>query len=923
MVGELLPNGYDFHHVPRTNGRTGGGVGIVFKTELSLKVTSSSASDANTSQFEYINCCTDNKCATIRFVVVYRPPTSTRNGLKTSTFFDEWTCFIEHLSIDHNNIIIVGDVNFHLDVDSNHDARKFKDSLATCGFVQHVNEPTHQKGHTLDVVITKDLKDIIGKLEVTDPVLCDKAGNISGDHYAISFLTQMVNPHPQRRTVNFRKLRAIDVNSFKQCIHQNAKLQEVDIPLDDLVANYNSSLKDIIDLQAPLLNRTITLRPHAPWYSAELRDAKHKRRQLERRWRSTKLEVHHQLYRDYCVVVNRLLCSTKLTYYETQIEQCPHNSKAMFRTVNMLMDNKGGCPLPSHTSDLQLASDFSDFFTSKVSTIRESLNHEDTPSFVPPLDDDATATLHSFTPTTIEEIVRIIKLSPNKSCELDPLPTWLLKLCVQELAPIIAAIVNKSLETSCMPAELKRAHVRPRLKKPCLDPDVLNNYRPVSNLPFISKIIEKVVDARLENHLRENDLHEPLQSAYRKHHSTETALIKIQSDILQALDNGRIAALVLLDLSAAFDTIDHSILTERLHKSFGITGDALTWIISYLRQRNQQVVIGNTPSDDVTIEYGIPQGSVLGPKLYSLYTKPLGDVIRHHQLDMHFYADDTQLYVSFENNAPEKRSTAVTRLNTCIGDIHKWLANNMLKLNDDKTEVILFTSKHALKSHPSVAVTVGEQHVRPATSIRNLGVIYDQPLSMIQHVNSVCRVGYMHVRNIGRIRRYLTEDATKTMIHALVTSRLDYCNALLYGLPASVTNKMQRLQNTCARMITRTRRSDHITPVLIKLHWLPVRRRIEYKMLSHTYRAINRQAPQYLCDMLSLYQPARALRSQSTLTLAVPRARTKTYGDRCFPKAAALLWNSLPASLRDTNSIASFQRGLKTFLFRQEFDNAL
>ena len=228
--------------------------------------------------------------------------------------------------------------------------------------------------------------------------------------------------------------------------------------------------------------------------------------------------------------------------------QCPHNSKAMFRTVNMLMGNKGSCPLPSHTSELQLASDFSNFFTSKVSTIRESLNHVDTSNFVSPLDDDAPATLHSFSPTTIEEIVRIIKLSPNKSCELDPLPTWLLKSCAQELAPIITAIVNRSFETSCMPTELKRAHVRPRLKKSSLDPDVLNNYRPVSNLPFVSKIIEKVVDARLEEHLRENDLHEPLQSAYRKHHSTETALIKIQSDILQAIDSGRVAALVLLDL---------------------------------------------------------------------------------------------------------------------------------------------------------------------------------------------------------------------------------------------------------------------------------------------------------------------------------------------------------------------------------------
>ena len=179
------------------------------------------------------------------------------------------------------------------------------------------------------------------------------------------------------------------------------------------------------------------------------------------------------------------------------------------------------------------------------------------------------------------------------------------------------------------------------------------------------------------------------------------------------------------------------------------------------------------------------------------------------------------------------------------------------------------------------------------------------------------------MRNIGRIWRYLTEDATKTMIYALVISRLDYCNAVLYGLPASVTNKMQRLQNMCARMIARTRRSDHITPVLIKPHWLPVRKRIEYKMLSHTYRAIHRQAPQYLCDMMSVYQPARPLRSQLTLTLAVPRSRTKTYGDRCFPKPAALLWNSLPANLRDMNSISAFQRGLKTFLFRQEYENAL
>ena len=274
----------------------------------------------------------------------------------------------------------------------------------------------------------------------------------------------------------------------------------------------------------------------------------------------------------------------------------------------------------------------------------------------------------------------------------------------------------------------------------------------MSNVPFVSKIIEKVVDTHLEQYLRENILHEPSQSAYSRQNSSETALIKIQSDILLALDNRRVAALVLLDLSAAFDTIDHFILIERLEHTHGISGDALKWMASYLRERNQQVIIGDGASADVLLEYGVPQESVLGPKLYSLYTRPLGDVIRHHQLDVYFYADDTQLYVSSMNNDPEERSTAVARLNDCIKYVRTWLTQNMLKLNDEKTKVILFTSKHGLKSLPNIAVSVGGQQQLHSSSVRDLGVIYDQHLSMTQHVNSVCRTGYYHLGNIGGIR---------------------------------------------------------------------------------------------------------------------------------------------------------------------------
>ena len=269
-------------------------------------------------------------------------------------------------------------------------------------------------------------------------------------------------------------------------------------------------------------------------------------------------------------------------------------------------------------------------------------------------------------------------------------------------------------------------------------------------------------------------MHEPSQSVYRRQHSTETALIEIQSDILQALDNGRVAGLVLLGLTAAFDTIDHFILIERLEHTLGISGDALRRMASYLRERNQQVISGDAASADVLLVCGVPQGSVLGPKLYSLYTRPLGDVIRHHQLYVPFYADDTQLYVSFMDNDSDERLTAVARLNDCIKDVRTWLTQNMLKLNDEKTEVILFTSKHRLKSLPNIAVSVGGQQQLQSSSVRDLGAIYDQHLSMTQHVNSVCRTGYYHLRNIGRIRRYLSHDSAKTLVHALVTSRLDH-----------------------------------------------------------------------------------------------------------------------------------------------------
>ena len=481
-------------------------------------------------------------------------------------------------------------------------------------------------------------------------------------------------------------------------------------------------------------------------------------------------------------------------------------------------------------------------------------------------------------------------------------------------------IVNLSFETTTMPDALKTVMILPRLKKYGLDKDSFQSYHPISNLPFISKVIEKCVAGQLKKHAATNDLDEKFQSAYKNYHSTETAIVRVHNDILCALDKGKSVILLLLVLKAAFDTVSYSTLLTRLSTRFGIGGKALAGFKSYLSSRSQFVRINASTSKSYDLLSGVPQGSILGPLLYSLYTTPLADIARRHNLDFHFYADDSQLYVVFDPSCAWDTDTAKCKIEACVLEMYSWLLSNGLMLSKDKTKLTIISSM--FRPRPELnSIFVSDELIHASSHTSNLGVLFDERFSFNKHISSRCKVSYYHLRNIAHIRRYLDDFCLETVVQAHVMFRLDYCNSVLYGLPSYQIARFQHVQNAAARLISRTQRPNHITPILFSLHWLPIKARISFKILFLTYKILNGLAPGNLSDLISPYKPNRRnLRSAEKNLLAVSRTRFKTFGNRSFPVASPVLWNTIPLAIKNSSTISIFQKRLKTFLFKKYFN---
>lgn len=460
----------------------------------------------------------------------------------------------------------------------------------------------------------------------------------------------------------------------------------------------------------------------------------------------------------------------------------------------------------------------------------------------------------------------------------DGVTITMLKNTFAVVGPHLCHIVNSSLRTGIVPQEWKEALVIPLFKRG--DRDDPANYRPISILSVVGKLCEKVVCSQLSMYLQSNHVLSLCQHGFRPDHSTETAMLETVGYLTANIDQGRISTLLAADTSRAFDTVEHSRLIEKL----GWYGIDTHWFREWLINRTQKIKGSN--SEALSVTHGVIQGSLLGPKLFSIFTNDLAPHIANGKLVM--YADDCQF---LDSDSPDELGMLKERVESTLKIALKWFTQNRLKINPNKTELLVIKSRQR-KHIEHISITFGNNVIQPSPHAKILGVYVDSSLSWEKQVSQVCRRCYSILLSLSKLRNKIPLETKKLLVQALVFPLVSYCLPVWGGCVKTQGNRVQKAINFGARIVSGVKRREHITPVLEALCWLRFDEMVQERDVALVKRLLSSDPPPALASSLSKRSEISNRTTRSTVMdmLELPRVRTE-HARRSFPFRTVSAWN--------------------------------
>ena len=878
---------YNSYHTVRTS-KTGGGVSIYVKdcynsqkvVELSLLEESIESCVVRISMSNTV----------INIIGIYRPPTN----ISLPNFNNTLQELVSNLS-PRQTTFITGDMNIDM-LEPNAYGNEYINIMHSHAFLPTISHPTR---------VTQNSSKLIDHIWLNKTIPCE-SGVINSDfsdHFPIFILTKFEHSVSKHIDKSFRDHAQANLRSLyddtSEWLHQFSHMDFTNINAE--AEYFHHKLYETYNINCPIRRKTMSINKFKnPWINYQLLNKIQTKHELFRLYKLG--EISFDEYNQYKNSVTRELRTTKKRYYNNLFQLSNGNIRETWKNIKTLTNKKQNRNLidkiiydnAEATTPANIANAFNDHFATVATKLDSSIPRTNTSpaSFLDP------PRMHSFyaPPTTATEVSSIISNFKTKGCHLQSIPVYIFKYLKNLVAPTIAYLFNRTLTEGIFPECLKLARIVPIYKSD--NKQDVSNYRPISTLPVLAKIFEKLMHSRLTRYIDHNNLITKHQFGFQTGLNTNDAILEFLDNAYHSLDKKKFLLAIYLDFSKAFDTVNHNILLLKLD-NFGIRGNCLNWIKSYLTNRRHYVSISNASSNINTINSGVPQGSILGPLLFLLYINDFHKA--SNILNFVHFADDTTVFHSHSNINVLTRTT-----NNELKTIDTWLRANRLSLNFTKTNFMLISNKHPQRP-PKIKLRT--RSIKETKVVKFLAVLIDKRLSFTDHVKHITS---KISRNTGVLRRVsflVPKPVLRKMYYGIIYPYLTYGINAWGKSSISNVNIIKRAQKRVVKMIS----DNHGNMSELKI--LKYENIYNYFASLKMYRILNCNTHLYFNNLLTnnLINHSYGTRMRENNQFNIPYFRTSSR-HRSFWYQGIKAWNSIPNSIRSSDSYVKFKRKLKNHL---------